>query len=193
MISETAVMFGSEAMTNVSTDGFQFECEVRETQDRGLGVFANVEIPKGRIVWRFAQGAFRVFDERSFTALIDALPRDEAIYELTHVFGLADFPDCLIRVLDAGALLNHSPEGNLATNFDAPPPTPADALAPDYLRAVSDALPDDRFALISTRDIGPGEELTNNYAGDVADPPFYRRLCAEYGVDEGYLDDESGV
>jgi hypothetical protein len=55
---------------------------------------------------------------------------------------------------------------------------------------VTNALLGDRYALIALRDIAAGEELTNNYEIEVADPPFYLTLCDQYGVDENYLEAE---
>ena len=116
------------------------------------------------------------------------MTHDDAVYELTHTFGLRDFPTCVIRVLDEGVLINHSKNANLATNFDTPLQAEFDASSQIFLQEVGLALRENRFALIATRDIEPGEEFTNNYFEDEFDPPFYLRLYEEYGVEENYLE-----
>jgi hypothetical protein len=151
-------------VTAKAQQGFCFPHEVRETQDKGLGVFACAAIRKGSIVWRHVPGRYTVYDEPTFRAAIKDMTHADIVHELTHVFGLREFPGCLIRVHDDGVLINHSDKANLATNNSA-----------------------DRYALVATRDIAEGEELTNDYAGDVVDPPFYDALCEAYGVDEDYL------
>jgi len=165
--------------------GFCVDVDVRDVPGMGRGVFARQAIAEGSIVWRFTEGCYRVFDETGFLAAIGPMGHDEVAYELTHVFAFADFPSCLVRILDDGVLINHAQQGTLATNFDCG--------LQDY-RDVSDvddvarALLGDRFAMIATRDIGAGEELTTNYSKDIFDPPFYLRLCTQYGVDAAYLD-----
>lgn len=174
-------------MTEIATDGFLFNVAVCQTPDKGLGVFAQDAIARDSIVWRHTPGQFKVYDEPSFMALINPMSPDEVVYELTHVFGLADFPSCLIRIRDAGVLINHDYNANLATNFARPMQARPDTTRPGYLDAVALALLEDRFALRATRDIAPGEELTNNYDQDVFDPPFFLRLYAQYGVEEDYF------
>ena len=167
--------------------GFCFPCEVRETQEMGLGVFASGAIRKGSIVWRHVPGQYAVYDEQAFRARLENMGHDEAVYELTHVFGLMEFPGCLIRVFDAGALINHSGHANLATNHAAVIATSLDETSAHYLQDVTEALLDDRYGLAATRDIKTGEEFTNDYATDVDDPPYYDALCDQYGVREDFL------
>jgi len=171
------------------TSGFCFPCEVRETEEMGLGVFASCPISKGSIVWRHVPGQYAVYDEQVFRARLETMGHDEVVYELTHVFGLKEFPGCLIRIFDDGALINHAPDGNLATNHADASPAPLDATSSDYVELVIRALLDDRYALVATRDIEPGEEFTNDYASEIDDPRFYDALCEQYGVTEAYLDD----
>ena len=117
------------------------------------------------------------------------MTRDEAVYELAHVFGLSDFPDCLIRVLDAGVLFNHESDRNLITNNRTALETSLDSTSPHYIRDVTKALLDVRYAMIATRDIEAGEEFTNNYEEEVDDPPFFEVLYEQYGIKDTYLDD----
>ena len=169
--------------------GFRFLYSVEKTEDKGLGVFARETIKKGSIVWRHVPGLFVVYDEHSFRAKIEKMPPADVVYELTHVFGLEDFPGCLIRALDDGILINHSSDPNLVTNNSAPARTSFDVNSRRYLHKVTEALLSDRYALIATRDIEKGEEFTNDYVADCLEPPFYDVLFEQYGVDEDYLND----
>lgn len=175
-------------MTDRDT-GFCFPHSVEKTKDKGLGVFAPKTIKKGSIVWRHIPGIFVVYDEHSFRTMIAKMSPAEVVYELTHVHGLEDFPGCLIRALDDGILINHSSDPNLVTNNAGLARTSLDVNAPQYLREVAEALVDDRYSLMATRDIGIGEELTNDYSAEDACPPCYDVLCEQYGVREDFLDD----
>ena len=171
-------------------DGFLVRYSVRKTPDKGFGVFAKEAISKGSIVWRHVRGQYAVYDEDAFRALIAPMCREEAIYELTHMYGLPDFPNCVIRVFDAGVLFNHASDETLVTNNASPKPSPLDAASPGYLDAVSEALLGDRYAMIATRDIAAGEEFTNNYANEVGDPPFFEEIYDSYGIDDSYMDND---
>ena len=170
-------------------NGFRFLYSVEKTEDKGLGVFAREEIKKGSIVWRHVPGLYVVYDEQTFKALIAKMSRADVVYQLTHVFGLKDFPGVLIRVLDDGALINHSSNANLATNNTVADHKSSDVTSPRYLRNVAEALLDERYAVVATRDIEKGEEFTMDYVADVLEPPYYDVLFEQYGVDEDYLND----
>jgi len=170
-------------------NGFHFPYMIEETTDKGLGVFAGKAIRQGSIVWRHVPGQYVVYDEQTFKSLIAKMSRAEVVYQLTHVFGLRDFPGCLIRVLDDGVLINHSNNANLATNNTVADHKPPDATSSRYLCNVAEALLDERYALVATRDIEKGEEFTNDYVVDVLDPPYYDVLFEQYGVDADYLND----
>ena len=175
-------------MPDIET-GFRFQYNVEKTEDKGLGVFARETIKKGSTVWRHVPGVFVVYDEHSFRAKIEKMPPADVVYELTHVYGLEDFPGCLIRAFDDGVLINHSRNPTLVTNNAAPTSTSFDVNSRRYLHKVTEALLADRYALIATRDIEKGEEFTNDYVADVLDPPYYDVLFEQYGVDEDYLND----
>ena len=169
--------------------GFRFLYSVEKTADKGLGVFAREPIKKGNVVWRHVPGVFVVYDEHSFRAKIDKMSPAEVVYELTHVHAFEDFPDCLIRALDDGILINHSSDPNLFTNNAAPAKTSIDVNSGQYLRKVTEALFNDRFSLVAARDIAIGEELVNDYNADDDCPPYYDALYEQYGVCEGFLND----
>ena len=169
--------------------GFRFQYRVKRTEDKGLGVFARESIKKGSIVWRHVPGIFVVYDEHLFGAKIEKMTPAEVVYELTHVHAFEDFPGCLIRALDDGILINHSSNPNLATNKSAPASRSLNLDSPQYLQRVTEALLDDRYSLIATRDIEIGEELTNDYAADDDCPPFYDSLYEQFGIREDFLDD----
>jgi len=169
--------------------GFRFRYSVETTKNKGLGVFAREAIVRGSIVWRYIPGLYVVYDEASFRAKIASMPRAEIAYELTHVHGVADFPGCLIRVLDDGVLINHAARPTLVTNNAAPAETTRDIGSHRHLDEVAEALLDDRYALVATRDIGVGEEFTNDYVAEAAEPPYYDELYEQYGVREEFFDD----
>ena len=172
-----------------STTEFLVRHGVEKTEDKGWGAFAREPIRKGSVVWRHVPGIFVVYDEQAFRTKIATMSPADVIYELTHVHGLEDFPGCLIRALDDGILINHASDPTLVTNNAAPARRSFDSQSGDYLRQVTEALVDDRYSLVATRDIEIGEEFTNNYATEDACPPYYDALCEEYGVREDYLDD----
>lgn len=175
-------------MTN-KKDGFCFPYEVREAPGKGLGVFAKEAIAMGSIVWRHVPGQYTVYNEKTFKALLANMSQDEAVYELTHVFGLPDFPDCVIRVFDPGVLFNHETDCNLITNNQTVIEPTLDPKSPAYIQEVTKALLDERYAMIATRDIKVGEEFSNNYEEDVSDPPFFENLYEKYGIEDAYLDE----
>ncbi len=168
-------------------DGFMYAYSVRETPDKGLGVFAEEAIKKGSIVWRHVPAQYAVYDEKAFKALIANMTHDEIVYELTHMFSLRDFANCVIRVFDAGVLFNHSGDHNLATNNASENDAPFDETSPHYSQNVSKALLGDRYAMIAIRDIEAGEEFTNDYALEVVDPPFFEAIYDQYDIDDSYV------
>lgn len=167
--------------------GFCVPYSVRDTPDKGRGIFVEVPIRKGAILWRHVRGQYAVYDERLLRERVAKWSHREVVYELMHIFGLPEFPGFVIRVFDDGVLINHSREPTVAlNNGGGKARIPYDISARD-VRAVEDALLDDRFALIATRDLAVGEELTHDYTIDVEDPPYYDALCEQYGVSWPWL------
>lgn len=175
-------------MTTETPNGFCFVFEVKETDDKGLGVFAAEAIKQGSIVWRPVPGNYTVYDETTFKAAIKNMTHDEVVYELTHVFGLKELPDCIIRVHDEGVLINHSSPANLATNNAEPVESTLDTTSDHYLRDVTKALLHDRYALVATRNIEAGEEFTTDYAAECDEAPWFEAVYEQYGVDESFMD-----
>ncbi|MGI9200263.1 MAG: SET domain-containing protein-lysine N-methyltransferase [Woeseiaceae bacterium] len=175
-------------MPNNAT-GFRFQHSVEQTQDKGLGVFARESIKKGSVVWRHVPGAFLVFDEQSFGAKIELMQSDEVVYELLHVHAFEEFPGCLIRALDGGALINHTSDPNLSTRKSKVASLSLDVGSARYLDDVADELFDDRYSLVAIRDIEIGEELAYDYMTDDNFPPYYDALYEQYGISEDYLND----
>ncbi|MFK7937957.1 MAG: SET domain-containing protein-lysine N-methyltransferase [Roseovarius sp.] len=150
-------------------------------------MFATAAIAKDTIVWRHIPEQLTVYDEPRFQSALAGMSRAQAIYELNHCFGLADWPHLVIRVRDAGALINHDADPNLITRMHLLGPPPAGTGAHNTVAEVSAALLGDRYALIATRDIAAGEELTNDYTAEVSDPPFFDALYKRYGIEDEYL------
>jgi len=167
--------------------GFCVPYTVRDTPDKGRGVFSDAPIRKGTIVWRFVRGQYAVYDERSLKEFLAKLSRSDVVYELEHMFGVPEFPGYVVRVLDDGVLINHSRQPNVAVNDGSrADENPCDTSAQNA-QDVEDALLHDRFALIATRDLKVGDELTHDYSIGVEDPPYYDALCEQYGMTEPWL------
>jgi hypothetical protein len=152
---------------------------IRVTPDKGRGVFADAVIRRGTTVWRHVSGQYAVYDERSFKELLGTLSQSEAVYELTHSFGLPEFPGYMIRVFDDGVLINHSSKPTIAVNNGS---AEYEILSVTSAQDVEDALLANRFALIAAQDLAVGDELTHDYSADVEDPLYYESLCEQYGV-----------
>ncbi len=152
--------------------------------DKGRGIFAEAPISKGTIVWRHVPGNYVVYDEPSLRDLLANLSNSAAVYELTHIFGLPEFPGYMIRVLDDGVLINHSNQPTIGMNDASRKREGPSATSVDDVTA---ALLDDRFALIAIQKLEIGEEMTHDYNADVEDPAYYDALCDHYGVSWDWL------
>ncbi|MCP4677078.1 MAG: SET domain-containing protein [Deltaproteobacteria bacterium] len=168
--------------------GFCVPYTIHATPDKGLGVFADAPILKGTILWRHVRGLYAVYDERSLKEFVAQLSRKEVVYELTHMFGLPEFPGCIIRIFDDGVLINHSRQPTTAMNNSPGDNQIPYSTSPQNVRDVADALLDDRFALIAIQDLNVGDELTMDYTISVEDPLYYDALCERYDVSEPYLE-----
>jgi hypothetical protein len=171
-------------MASNDNSGFCIPYRIRVTPDKGRGVFADAVIRKGTILWRHMAGQYAVYDQRSLKELLGKMSQSEAVYELTHIFGLSEFPGYMIRVLDDGVLINHSRRPTVAMNrgsgeYELPCVTST--------QEVADALLDDRFSLIAAKNLEAGDELTHDYDADVEDPSYYDSLCEQYGVSWEWL------
>ncbi|MBW2542813.1 MAG: SET domain-containing protein [Deltaproteobacteria bacterium] len=174
-------------MASDDIDGFCIPYTIRDTADKGRGVFADAPVRKGTILWRFVRGRYAVYDERSLREFLAPLSRSEVIYELEHMFGAPEFPGYVIRVLDEGALINHSSQPNVAVNgIVSDDEIPYDTSVQNA-RDVEDALLNDRFALVAIRDLEVGDELTHDYNVGVADPPYYEALREQYDLSDPWL------
>ena len=174
-------------MASKGNTGFCVPYTVRDTADKGRGVFVDAPIREGTILWRHVRGQYAVYDERSFKELVASLSRSEVVYELEHVFGLAEFPGYIIRVFDDGALINHSDQPTVAINNGSEANEIPYNTSVQDVQDVEDALLNDRFALIATQDLKVGDELTHDYNIGVEDPPYYDSLCEQYNVSWPWL------
>ena len=157
---------------------------IREIPDKGRGVFATEAIPSGSIVWRHVAGQYSVYDEGSLISHLSSVSDGEAMYVLEHIYCMHEFPKYMIRVLDDGALINHSDHPTLGTHTKPAKDKDFAATSPE---AVSAALLRDYFSLVAIRDIEEGEELTLDYNDDTDDPAYYHDLCEKYGVSWDWL------
>ncbi len=160
---------------------------VRDTPDKGRGVFADAPIRKGTILWRFVRGQYAVYDERTLKEFLAKLSRSDVVYELEHVFGTPEFPDYIIRVFDDGVLINHSRQPTVAVNNGSGDNEISYNTSARDVQDVEDALLNDRFALIAIQDLKVGDELTHDYNIGVEDPSYYDALCEQYNVSWPWL------
>jgi SET domain-containing protein len=174
-------------MAGDKTTGLCVPYTVRDTPDKGRGVFADAPIRKGTILWRFVRGQYAVYDERTLKEFLAKLSRSDVVYELEHVFGTPEFPDYIIRVFDDGVLINHSRQPTVAVNNGSGDNEIPYNAAAQGVEDVADALLNDRFALIATQDLKAGDELTHDYNIGVEDPPYYDALCEQYNVSWPWL------
>ncbi len=159
---------------------------VRETPHKGRGIFVEEAIPAGTVLWRHVLGEYAVYDEVGFRALLKGMSEDDAVYELHHAFGVPEFPGYMIRVFDDGVLINHAKDATVRMND-----VPEGYRAPDVasVAEVEQALLSERFWLISTRDLQPGDELVHDYDVDVKDPAYFDELAQQYGVTWDYMEE----
>ncbi|MDC3237367.1 SET domain-containing protein [bacterium] len=142
---------------------------------------------KGTILWRHVRGQYTVYDERSLKEFLEGLPHKQIVYELTHMFGLPEFPGYVIRIFDDGVLINHSYKPNIAMNNATGDKEITFNTSPQNAQEVEGALLNDRFALIAIKDINVGDELTMDYIKCIDDPSYYDDLYEQYDVSEPFL------
>ncbi len=107
------------------------------SQIEGLGLFADEDIPKGTVTWRFVIG----FDQTFGAADIAGLP-ETARLELRRYVYLHSRTGKYVACLDNARFMNHCSDPNTAGVY------------PDGCEGYD----------IATRDIAKGEELTCDYA-----------------------------
>ncbi len=171
-------------MSSSTTHGLCIPYTVRVTPNKGRGLFADAAIRKGTTVWRHVADQYAVYDERSLKALLSNMPDSEAVYVLTHIHCMPEFPEYMIRVFDDGELINHSDQPTLLTRTR---PGYDEASAATHTEDVSTALLGNHFTLVAARNIEKGEELTLDYNDDPEGPQYYDTLCDEYGITWDWL------
>ena len=174
-------------MTSIANSGFCVPYTIRDTPDKGQGVFADAPIRKGTILWRYVLGQYAVYDERSLKEFLAKLSRSDVVHELEHMFGAPEFPGYIIRVFDDGVLINHSRQPTAAVNSGSGDNQIPYNTSPQDVQDVADALLNDRFALIATQDLKVGDEVTHDYNIGVEDPVYYDALCEQYDVSWPWL------
>lgn len=175
-------------MLSNNNNGFCIPYTVRATPDKGLGVFADTSVPKGTIIYRNLQGQYKVYEEHSLKKFLAQLSQSEVAYELTHMFGLPEFPGYIIRFFDDGVLINHSRQPNTAMNNVSGDNKIPYNTSPQDAQDVENALLNDRFWLIAIQNLKAGDELMMDYTKCIEDPLYYDSLCEQYDVSEPYLD-----
>ncbi len=166
-------------MTSNVDIGLCIPYTIRVTPDKGRGIFADTAVCKGASIWRYVPGQYAVYDEQLFKELLAKSSHSEAVYELTHVNCVAEFPGYIVRAFDDGVLINHSAQPTLVINAGS-----GDYEVPSVasVQDVVDALLNSQFTLIAARALAVGDELTNDYNADPEEPLYYNALCDQYGV-----------
>jgi len=176
-------------MESNDNTGFCVPYSVRDTPDKGRGVFAEASIRKGSIIYRNLRRLYKVYDERSLKKFLSQLSHSEVVYELTHMFGLPEFSGYIVSFFDDGVLINHSRRPNIAMNNRSGKNETQYNTSLPSVTDVEDALLDDSFALIAIQDLKIGDELTMDYNACIDDPLYYDALCDQYGVSEPFLNE----
>lgn len=115
---------------------------VKRSTIAGLGLFAEEEIKKGQIIWRYDPKTSFLISQPQFKALSESYQFSETmLYYLTYGFYVAKM-DGLLVCLDNARYVNHSLDPNSGT-----------LSATDQHWQFS----------IANRDIKKGEEITENY------------------------------
>jgi SET domain-containing protein len=174
-------------MASDDNSGFCVSYTLRETSERGWGVYAAAPIRQGTILWRHVTGGYAVYDQCLFEKYIASMSPSEVVYELEHVFGLPEFPGYLIRVFDDGVLINHSREPTVALNNVSGGSGISYNSSAENAREVEESLLSDHFSLLAARDLEMGEELTQDYNIGIEDPSYYDALCERYDVSWPWL------
>mmetsp|Transcript_9830 Transcript_9830/g.14967 ORF Transcript_9830/g.14967 Transcript_9830/m.14967 type:complete len:155 (+) Transcript_9830:114-578(+) len=120
----------------------------------GLGVFADEQVKKGQIVWKWYDRNHTLwYDKESLDKHLAYMPIEAAKKYLAHVYELAN--NCAVYEFDDGKYFNHSEDPN-----------------------VYDFKTKNSYAI---RDIAKGEELYDNYLSFPA-IPWLLELFAKYHV-----------
>lgn len=110
---------------------------LKETGNKGIGLFAAELIPKGAVWWRDDPKFNRVINERQ----AEALP--EVAKEFLTTYGVLDNRGDWYVCLDNARFVNHSDSPNTVQAYGVGPSLPGD--------------------WITTREIAIGEEITSDY------------------------------
>lgn len=173
------------ATENNSGTGMCIPNSVRQTPDKGRGVFAEADIPAGTRIWRHVPGQYEVFDQAILEQRLAGSSHDDAVYLLTHIVSMDEFPGFMVNVLDEGALINHADQPNVIRKCSADEYQGGPATSPS---AVAEALQSDHFDLVAARDITRGEELLMDYNDEPDDPDYYEAACERYAIDWEWME-----
>ena len=174
-------------MINSDKTGFRIPYIVRNSPAKGKGVFINASIRKGTILWCHKKGQYTVYDERSLMKVLARLSRSEIVYELEHIFSFPEFPNHVIRVHDDSVLINHSRQPTAALNNSDVGNEPQYEISSIDVDDVTEALLNNRYALIAIRDLKADEELTLDYRIGTKDPVYFETLCSQYDLEWPWL------
>ena len=142
-------------------------CSVRPSADKGLGVFAEKDVARGTTIWRHVSNQYRVLDSGLLEALLVERSRKDAVYLLTHITSIEEFPRYLFDFFVQSALINHSDRPNVKRKISAANYSEWTAHS---LPAIYEALQSRHFDLVAAYDIAAGEALLMDYDDEPDDP-----------------------
>ncbi|MEM8564450.1 MAG: SET domain-containing protein, partial [Pseudomonadota bacterium] len=151
---------------------------------KGLGVFAEKDVGKGTTIWRHVSGQYKVLDKGLLEALLAELSHKDAVYLLTHITSIEEFPGYMVEYFDEGALINHSDRPNVKGKSSAPNDY---KLTAHSISDIVEALQSRHFDLVAAYDIAAEEELSMDYNDEPDDPAYYDEACRRYGVTWDWL------
>lgn len=157
---------------------------VAESPGKGLGVFAEANVPAGETVWQHVPGNYQVLDEDTLTHLLTNSSHERAVYLLTHIVGVPQFPDYMVNVFDEGALINHSDRPNVSRKPECVQTAHSSSAS---IESITEILVDQSFDLIASRDIVAGEELLMDYNAEPDEPEYCEQAYDRYGVSWDWL------
>ena len=123
------------------TSGLVIPFEIRQTAEKGRGVFAASRIPKGSLIWHPVQHAY-FQDETSFRRFLSSLTWELAcdIIQWAYVEETWEDEYTVAVELDVGSFINHAPSGEANAGYMA----------------------NSEF-VVASRDIEAGEEILQDY------------------------------
>jgi uncharacterized protein len=129
---------------------------LRPSPIHGIGLFADQFIPQGTRIWEFTPGV----DVKLSAAFVANAPEPLKSWLATHIY-LSRTSHTYILCSDDARFFNHADHPNTASR---------------------EVVGEEEVVTMATRDIQPGEELTDDYRTFEVVLPDFRRGYGTYGI-----------